>query len=250
MKCEYCGAEIVSDVEKCPYCNNINPVGVEFQNKILQNKQSNESLKKNVIEQNKESIANKILSRAIAVTLILLLLNIIGGTYASQLSDGEIKKLETPKKSEQTMDLFVNNKEYSKLYIYMDKQDLLSEKYYTYSQLSLLQADYIHFTEYRNECINQIEKDGLPDKSNLSFAIRYASDILDPYIYAYPDIQPESAILLKEQEKSVTAFFKDYLKLNEKELSSILNSKNQFLDSDELATTILQRNSGGFTNEK
>lgn len=245
MKCNYCGGEVASDQEKCPFCDNINEQGVLYQNALKEKMTSNESLKKEVIGKNQKGIAGKILTRAIIIAFVLLILNIAAGVYLQEVSTGAVKKWETAKTSEKKMKEYLEKEEYGKLYTYMTKQDLIGEKYDTYSQIVLVNSQYERFIEYRNEWIDRKEKGEVPDRNNLSSAIHQGFKVLYPDIYAYPDIQPETAVILKEQQASVMVFFRDYLKIAEDELDDITEDSVFIVESDRLSDTVLHRSFGG-----
>lgn len=71
MKCSYCGGEVSSQSEKCPYCGRENAAGIAFQEEVKKKIEKNRMLRPLLIRQETPKLVQRMLTRIIAV---------IGGT--------------------------------------------------------------------------------------------------------------------------------------------------------------------------
>lgn len=234
MKCISCGGEVASDEERCPYCHTINEAAVKKKEQLDNKSMMNRELKTEVLETSREYRWNKILNRTlIAMTLLVIVMVVI--TFVTFLIEqGDLKKFHKPSNLSQLLDENYEKQDFNRLHALLTQYDMVDIDNYKYSQMALIHNQYEAFITNRNECIESIDRNTLPEDFVLEFALREGFKILDPELGLYDEISGENQRILEEYQTNVRGFFQTYLELSGEEIEELrrLNGSGGFTSSE------------------
>lgn len=235
MKCKNCGAEYKAREQHCPYCHTENIIGKIWQSERSLAEKEYEAEKKKVgKELCSPYMADRILNRSLVVIACLYLVSFLVVVLVFFLEDVFHKVWFSfqEEKIVAQMDEYYHAGELEKLDIYMDEQGVDLEKFYAYTQATILNFDYNRYMEYRLGFAALPEEKKLQDEYYLEKAIQYSGRVYRLDCGNYSELSEQNKALYEAYQKEIMAYWVGTLQLSEEDIT--LLTEAEYLYSDEM----------------
>ncbi len=219
MKCKNCGADIPAEAIRCAYCDTVNPGGVSFLQRLKEKREENKRLRKELLRNSREAYLNQLLNRAMIIFGVLMIVVVFVSTGVTIYAQG-YRTTADPNK-DAIMQKLYDEEAYQQLDTYMSTHDLIGNDHYSYTRVALINNSYEKFFELRNDCIDIIRKQDVPDDELIRAVIEKGVAALYADIPAYPDVCPEEKQLTDKYNVIVTDFLTGVFGFGDQELDYI-----------------------------
>ena len=216
MKCQNCGGAVGAEQERCPFCGTVNQAAVLKKRQLRQRLLENERLRERIIKGSREYVADRVFNWAILVAAAVMVL-MIGLNIASYLHGVAGYRLFRDKASlEAQVDVYYSSGDYGSMLQLMRKEQLFGQDLYKYSQMALIIESYEEYAGSRSRLIEDLEQ-GRDYSENLEDVIRYGSDVLNPYLPYYSDLNSDNESALNAYRAEILAFYTGWLRMTGEE---------------------------------
>lgn len=248
MKCKNCNGQYKTRELKCPYCGTENLIGrlwlIERNDIEKQYEDAKEEIKRKTIPYVMDRVINRIL---IVFLFLFVFVNIsiilVIASYSAIVSlDLKINE----KKYINQMEAYLDDENYTDLYVYMEEKNLFKEEYYVYAQAALLHNKYQKFLISKQEVLQMLEEQDLEKKDDYEYEIdsilRDANNLFLLKVGIYTDKVSENKELYEICEQDAIAFLIGTLGLTEEEVELVMDEDFSLSESkDDLVEAIIER---------
>ena len=223
MKCKSCGANYKTRELMCPYCHTENIIGKLWKAERTEAEREYERNLKETDKKISPYVVDRVLTRAIVVTVGIYILIFLGAFIVAFAHDKYIDIRNELKEDEilATMESYHHTEQYSQLHKYMSDMDVMGEKYYGYTQAALMQYDYEQYLAHRCIFLDMSTEEKLEDDYHLEYAIRYSVDVYKLNCGMYYEIDPMNEELWSDRQMEMKAFWIGSLGLSEEDIAFI-----------------------------
>lgn len=229
MKCGYCGANLIIDDEKCPFCGKPNPVATKHRREMgyfkKKFKRTEEEVRKESGRYNRFTIKISVIAVLIALNLLVVLAHTFDWEIRNMMSRYDITKHLTEYKTQ--LNEYEQNHQYMEFMKYyrtknLDCHDAFEEYkhvYYVCSSYVSVYNDIISLQTYNKEFDSDI-KDNLVE--NLARQLDNMYKYSEPNAYS-KDIwfSPEHVATMDEVKERTGYLLRVYCNLTEEQIAKL-----------------------------
>lgn len=175
MKCKYCGANILTEEVKCPFCGMDNPAGIEELNKLNEAEEYNKELDKNVKKNSKWKILFTVWN---IINIGLLVIFIVSFLVASTTFEGAGRKMKGNKLLTE-VENYYNYSDMDGLYRVLNENDGFTDEDIpsNYKQVALIYNAYGSYRYCYASVISDYESLGYSSSVDVEKCVGYAVDV-------------------------------------------------------------------------
>lgn len=244
MKCKSCGGDYRTRELICPYCGTENLVGRLWMAQRSEAELQYEKALKETGRKASPYVVNRVLGRiAVVMACLCILMFVAVAVFFMVLEGGKrIYKRMHYQEIVQTMERLYQEENYTELYAYMGKYDLIGEDNYAYSQAVLMDFDYQWFVNHKLKFCEMSEDEKQEDTYYLQATISWGADICQRNLGRYVELDPMNQALYDSYCQEVTEFWRYTLGMTEEEIERIAEDETLgSADYEQLAETLKER---------
>ena len=246
MKCKGCGANYKTKELSCPYCGKDNSLGRIWNKEKVSLDTDLSNTREEINDRIFGFVVNKILGRVLFFVVLFFVLYFLSFIFISLANDAStgIGHLINGSKYEKKMQEFVDNEDYSSLYVYMSEHELfIPEKYYSYAQAALRYSDYIRFKTVRMQFFE--EDDSLKFSEGdyaTEYMVKNGLKVLRNELGIYEEPDPANDGQYRKYEEDIRSAFIGLLGMTDEEIDKLVEADYTRIDDlDKLFETLRER---------
>lgn len=236
MQCKNCGANYKTRELMCPYCSTENIIGKIWKAKRTEAELEYERERKALGKKYSVYVIDRVLNRAIIISILLFILLIVGVFVVSFVQEtyrgyrNEAKQDEIIDKLEE----FYEAGRFGEMDDYLYEEGIEGDAYYPYLQITSINYRYESYLNCKYTFLDMTYEEQMEDDYYLEYAIKNSIDVYTMEFGVFSELDPRNEEVYASYKKEIESFWKCIVGFTDEDIAYITDEENRFLSSADI----------------